>query len=218
LTARDFIDARIQRHFFASYLFAMYRLGETEFEDKEDPFPKGRVSFITIHQAKGLEFPIVILGGLYRQDRGPGKIEIIVRKKLKRKGEPLDRIVEFDNARLFYVALSRAQNILLLPNFSGRGQRMTPAFRELIEDGVPHIDTLDWGKADRPRQSEEDILGKSYSYTSDYLLYKRCPRQYMLFRKYGFVPARSALMLFGTLVHRTIEDLHNYLLEQRETD
>jgi len=217
LTARDFVDVRIQRHFFASYLFAMYRLGETEFEDKEDPFPRGRVSFITIHQAKGLEFPIVILGGLYRQEKAPGKVETIVRNDLKRTGEPLDRIVEFDNARLFYVALSRAQNILLLPNFSGRGQRRSPSFRDLIEEGIPNIDTLDWNNTDKPGKSEEDMLGKSYSYTSDYLLYKRCPRQYMLFRKYGFVPARSALMLFGTLVHRTIEDLHNYLLEERET-
>lgn len=215
LTARDFHDDRIQRHFFASYLFAMYRLGETEFEDKEDPFPKGRVSFITIHQAKGLEFPVVILGGLYRQNRGPGRIEEIVRNELKREGEPLDRISEFDNARLFYVALSRAQNILLLPRYSGRGQRIMPAFRELLTENIPHIDTIEWDKTEKPQIISEDKLGQSYSYTSDYLLYKRCPRQYMIFRKYGFVPARSQLMLFGSLVHQTIEDLHNHLLIEK---
>lgn len=215
LTARDFVDDRVQRHFFASYLYAMYRLGESEFEDKEDPFPKGRVSIITIHQAKGLEFPVVILGGLYRQDRGPGAIEKIVRNELKREGEPLERIVEFDNARLFYVALSRAQNILLLPRFSGPGQRMMSAFREVLTENIQHLDTIEWDKAERPKETEADELGHPYSYTSDYLLYKRCPRQYMLFRQYGFVPARSSVMFFGTLVHRTIEDLHNYLLAEK---
>jgi len=215
LTARDFQDDRVQTHFFASYLFAMYRLGESEFEDEEDPFPKGRVSIITIHQAKGLEFPVVILGGLYRQDRGPGTIEEIVRNELKRDGEPLDRIVEFDNARLFYVALSRAQNILLLPRFSGRGQRMMQAFREVLTENIQHLGTIEWDKAARPKETEADALGHPYSYTSDYLLYKRCPRQYMLFRKYGLVPARAQVTLFGSLVHQTIEDLHNYLLANK---
>ncbi len=212
LTAWDFIDDRIQRHFFMSYLFAMYRLGESEFEDKEDPFPKGRVSFITIHQAKGLEFPVVILGGLFRQDRGPGAIEEIVRNEVKPEGEPLNRISEFDSARLFYVALSRAQNLLILMRH--KGQRRIQSFKELLTEGIPHLDTIEWDKIEKYSESEGDTLGRAYSYTADYLFYKRCPRQYMVFRKYDFVPARSSLMLFGSLVHRTIEDLHNYLLAQ----
>lgn len=215
LTARDFHDNRIQRHFFASYLFAMYRLGESEFEDKEDPFPKGRVSIITIHQAKGLEFPVVILGGLYRQNRGPGTIEEIVRNELNRDGEPLDRIVDFDNSRLFYVALSRSQNILLLPRFKGRGQRMMPEFRGLLDENIQHLNTIEWDKMERPKPKETDEIGKPYSYSSDYLLYKRCPRQYMMFRKYDFVPARTQVMLFGSLVHQTIEDLHNFLIAKK---
>ena len=135
-----------------------------------------------------------------------------MRNELNRDGEPLDRIVDFDNARLFYVALSRAQNILLLPRFSGRGQRMTQEFRELLDENIQHLGTIEWGKAERPKPKETDEIGKPYSYTSDYLLYKRCPRQYMMFRKYGFVPARAQVTLFGSLVHQTIEDLHNFLL------
>jgi len=214
LTALDLTDDRLHRHFFMSYLFAMYRLGETEFEDKEDPFPKGRVSLITIHQAKGLEFPVVILGSLYRQNRGIDIIEKIVREELNKKGEPLDKMSEFDNLRLFYVALSRAQNVLLLPRFRGRGQRMTPAFREILEEDIPHLSTINWNQVKKPRKSTESV-GCSYSFTSDYLAYKRCSRQYMLFRKYGFVPARSQVMFFGSLVHQTIEDLHNHILLQK---
>ena len=61
----------------------------------------------------------------------------------------------------------------------------------------------------------KEDLGKSYSYTSDYLLYSKCPRNYMIFRKYGFVPSRSQTMFFGSLVHQTIEDLHHLLINQR---
>jgi DNA helicase-2/ATP-dependent DNA helicase PcrA len=58
-------------------------------------------------------------------------------------------------------------------------------------------------------------MPESYSYTGDFLLYQKCPRQYMLFRKYGFVPSRSQTMFFGSLVHQTLEDLHQQLIDYR---
>jgi len=63
---------------------------------------------------------------------------------------------------------------------------------------------------------EKEDLGKSYSYTADYLNYVKCPRQYMIMRKYGFVASRSQTMLFGSLVHQTIEDLHHLLINERK--
>jgi DNA helicase-2/ATP-dependent DNA helicase PcrA len=38
----------------------------------------------------------------------------------------------------------------------------------------------------------------------------------MVFRKYGFVPSRAQTMFFGSLVHRTLEDLHLELIHRRE--
>jgi DNA helicase-2/ATP-dependent DNA helicase PcrA len=37
----------------------------------------------------------------------------------------------------------------------------------------------------------------------------------MIFKKYGFVPSRSQTMLFGNLVHQTLEDLHQRLISGR---
>jgi len=65
---------------------------------------------------------------------------------------------------------------------------------------------------------EEDETPRSYSYTGDYLFYRRCPRQYMIFRKYGFVPSRSQTMMFGSLVHRTLDDLHQLLISRRSQE
>ncbi len=61
ISANLLIDDGFQHLFFGSYLYALFRLAESEYEDAEDPFPKGRIPFLTIHQAKGLEFPVVIL-------------------------------------------------------------------------------------------------------------------------------------------------------------
>lgn len=77
-------------------------------------FPTGRVALTTIHQAKGLEWPLVIVGSL--QDAG-GVDEVgtelepyFPRPTL----EPIERISHFDRMRQHYVAFSRARNLLVL--------------------------------------------------------------------------------------------------------
>lgn len=215
ISADILLENGFQRLLFGSYLYALFRLGESEYEDAEDPFPKGRIPFLTIHQAKGLEFPVVVFGNP-RKNARVQRVEEIVQPLLDRPGEPLHRMGEFDMMRLFYVALSRAKNLLVIPHWSSQGNWLSQPFRRVIEEGhftrIPDFDleTLP------PARLEQDELPKNYSYTSDYLLYKTCPRQYMIFRKYGFVPSRSQTMFFGSLVHQTLEDLHHYLIAQRE--
>jgi DNA helicase-2/ATP-dependent DNA helicase PcrA len=65
-------------------------------------------------------------------------------------------------------------------------------------------------------KEETHEIPRTYSYTADYLTFQKCPRQYMVFRKYGFVPSRSQMQFFGSLVHQTIEDLHQHLIAKRE--
>lgn len=200
--------------FFSSYSYALFRLGESEYENADDPFPKGRVPFLTIHQAKGLEFPIVVMGSLFKQDRGPSKREEIIRELLQKEGEPLDRIEEFDMMRMFYVALSRAKELLILPRYT-KGKAANEVFKDVINnDGLSTISDFKLKQLPKSPLIQDD-LGKTYSYTADYLNYLKCPRSYMIFRKYGFVPSRSQTMFFGSLVHKTIEDLHLYLIRQR---
>ncbi len=214
LSANFLSDNKFQRAFFISYLFALHRRGESEFEDAEDPFPKGRIPFLTVHQAKGLEFPVVVLGNPRKKTDQPQRVEEIITPLLKRRGEPLSRMAEFDALRMFYVALSRAKNLLVIAHYSGRGQCVNEPFATMLDDSfhrISHFDVDSLSKAEIAR----DELAKTYSYTGDFLLYKRCPRQYMAFRKYGFAPARSQTMFFGSLVHQTIEDLHQHLIALR---
>ncbi|RMH43956.1 MAG: ATP-dependent helicase [Gammaproteobacteria bacterium] len=216
ITADLLEEHKLTGIFFNSFLFALFRLGESEWENPEDPFPRGRIPFLTIHQAKGLEFPVVVLGNLYKQNRGAPQIEELVRPMLSRpQGEPLKRMTEFDIARMFYVALSRAQNLLVLAHFRGRGQNITTQFRPLLGDALPRIPDFDITTMPPATMRDEEVP-KVYSFTADYLLYQKCPRQYMIFRKFGFVPSRSQTMFFGSLVHRTLEDLHHELIRRRK--
>lgn len=214
ITADLLQDGMLSRLLFGSYLFALWRLGESEYEDREQPFPKGRIPFLTIHQAKGLEFPVVVLANPAKRDRGPQKTEVMVRPFLQREeGEPLDRMSEFDIMRMFYVALSRAQNLLVIAHLRGRGVSIHPSIRKRLEE-LPTPDELDVNTVPVSREDEDD-LPRFYSYTSDYLAYRRCPQQYMIFRKYGFEASRTQTAFFGSLVHRTLDDLHNRLIARK---
>ena len=60
-------------------------------------------------------------------------------------------------------------------------------------------------------------LKQSYAFTSDISKYERCSLEYKMFRELGFSEIRVGSTLFGTLVHQTIEDVHDAIL-RNETD
>ena len=200
--------------------------GIEEYEDDSEYAPSGCVSFMTIHQSKGLEFPIVIVGSL---DAVPRKqytdMEVMLEQEFSGREpfEPLDRIKTFDFWRLFYTAFSRAQNMLVLTcqenTPKGRGQRHVPSayFRPVYDTlkswrGL----TFDANTIDLADVKEVDIK-QSYSFTSDVLVFEGCPQQYRLFKDLEFSPVRTNAILFGTLVHQTIEDVHKAVLRGEES-
>lgn len=210
ITGSTLTDNRFGNTFFRSYCYALYRLQEGEYEDNEDPFPKGRIPFLTIHQSKGLEFPVVVMGSVYKEDREAPIIETVMRQYVRQSQEPLERMSELDNARMFYVGLSRAQNLLIIPRYT-HGKAMSEPFKRMVDlKSWVTTDTCDFN-ALPVADGDAEKLGGTYSYTSDYLAYLRCPRNYMIYKKYGFTASRGSTMLFGSLIHETIEDLHHYL-------
>ena len=199
--------------------------GIEEYEDESEYAPSGCVSFMTIHQSKGLEFPIVIVGSL---DAVPRKqytdMEVMLEREFSGRGpfEPMDRIKTFDFWRLFYTAFSRAQNMLVLTCQENtpkrRGQRYVPSayFRPVYDDLKSWRDLIfDPHTIDLADVKEMDIK-HSYSFTSDVLIFEGCAQQYRLFKDLEFAPVRTNAILFGTLVHQTIEDIHKAVLRGEE--
>lgn len=213
LRARDFRDSMISRHFWMGFIYVIYRRGEGEYEDEEMMFPKGRVPFLTIHQSKGLEFPVVVIGNPNRKDN-QNKMEGVMRTLVEREREPDTHSATYDSMRLFYVALSRAKHLCVIAHYSGHMHKSMKPFlsdsHEIVKR-LPHLETDHFPHV----QENNSALPKRYSYTSDYLAYKRCGRQYMLFRKYGFAPSQTRAQMFGSLVHRTIEEIHQRMIAMK---
>lgn len=221
LSGSSFLENDVAKSMFNSFLYMIYRRGETEYEDSEDPFPKGCVPFITIHQSKGLEFPVIILGTISHTSHEARPLDKLVRdiqnenQETPKICEPLDMMDTYDTMRMFYVALSRAKNLVAI-SWPKRA-RAFGYLKSYLEDG-DFLEKDEFNLDSLPEaENDNDQLARVYSYTADYLPYEQCPRNYMVFHKYGFVPSRSQTMFFGSLVHQTIEDLQNHLQSEGET-
>ena len=201
----------IRFHFFNSFLRFLYAGGINEYEDPDRPFPKGHVQIMTIHQAKGLEFPVVVVGSLTVSLSSPKQIDRRLGQFYHRPPfEPEERITLFDRMRLHYVAFSRPQKLLVLT-----AQDQPKGHFASIWQGLPQWPYVP--KESLVAQSfephERMPVKKTYSFTGDLKVYETCPRQYQFFREYDFTPSRSAEMYFGLLVHQTIEDIHRFALD-----
>ncbi len=218
LSGRNFDDDMFLNSFFYSFLYTLFRMNEGEYENEDTPFPSGSVPFLTVHQSKGLEFPVVVLGSVMHRHKDPRPLDVLVREMLEAKGqnnglnEPLNMMDDYDTMRMFYVALSRAKNLLVISQFQGPGQSTYPAFNGLFAQ--KSFNMLNNCKLEVPEEKVSDGKEeKVYSFKYDYIPYLTCPRNYMAFKKYGFVPSRSQTMFYGSLVLRTIRDLENFIKE-----
>ena len=207
------IDQTLER-FFNSYLRFLRQGGINEYEDETEYVPSGCVPFLTIHQSKGMEFPIVVVDSLYAT---PTKFDdetmLAVKDKYGARPafEPVDTIKYFDFWRLYYTAFSRAQDLLVLTHREGTrkiGKAFEAPYEELAEANPA---TFPFGEFRFHRVKDAD-LKPTFSFTSDVSLYEGCSLQYKFFRELEFSPVRVGATMFGKLVHQTIEDVHRAAL------
>lgn len=203
--------------FFNMYLRFLLDGGIDEFEDDSEYAPSGCVSFLTIHQSKGMEFPIVIVGslnGVPRMDKD--QITYVLENEFYHRSlfEPKELIKFFDFWRIYYTAFSRAQNLLVLTcrEKSGRGAEPSKYFKEFY-DKLPYYDDNEVDLNEFKFKEVKSVnLKESYSFTSHILLYENCSLQYKFYKELGFTPVRVGATIFGSLVHQTIEDIHRAAL------
>jgi len=198
-------------HFFNSFVRLLHDGGINEYEDPDQPFPKGHVQVMTIHQAKGLEFPVVVVGSLSTQLSSPKQIDRDLAPFYHRPPfEPENRITLFDRMRLHYVAFSRPQKLLVLTAHEPPKDHFAPIWQGLPQWPYVQKELL---AAQRFELRERMPVKKTYSFTGDLKIYETCRRQYQFFREYDFTPSRSAVIFFGLLVHQTIEEIHRIALD-----
>lgn len=210
------------RDLFNQFLRYLMDGGIDEYEDEAEYAPSGSVSFLTIHQSKGLEFPVVVVGSLWTTPRKNYKpLDEILESNgyLSRPPfEPLSQIKYYDFRRLFYTAFSRAQNLLVLAAHlrDGRWRVPSKSFKPYF-DGIPSWRSPQFNPEKIPLATIREIeFKREYSFTSHLLLYENCAEQYRFFKELEFAPVRTNPILFGTLVHQTIEDIHKTVLRGEE--
>ncbi len=213
---------KLASDFFDRLLSLLYEDGSiNQYENPEQPFPEGHVPIITIHQAKGLEFPVVVVGSLDKEIQGSDAIDRQLRSFYRRSkpesdlsilSEPDQDIPTFDFLRLYYVAFSRAMHLLVL---TGNQHKRPSATFEKILRGLPQWRTI------QPHLSGIEVLPPNkwavpkprYSFTGHIRMYETCPRQYQFYREYKFVPSRPEDTFLGLLIHQTIEKIHRIALD-----
>jgi DNA helicase-2/ATP-dependent DNA helicase PcrA len=212
-----YINVNTER-LFNLYLKLLYDGGISEYEDDAEYAPSGCVSFMTIHQSKGMEFPIVFADSL---GNGPRKTYKEFMNSVEEKYfhrpvfEPYDEMKFFDFWRLYYTAFSRAQDLLVLTCNEDKG---TPSkfFKDIYDDlHSVNSEIFDLSEFDFHTVKKVNIKD-TFSFTSHITVYETCALQYKFYKELEFMPIRENAMVFGTLVHETIEDIHRAVIRKEE--
>jgi DNA helicase-2/ATP-dependent DNA helicase PcrA len=170
------------------------------------------VQIMTIHQAKGLEFPIVFLPSLVE-----GRFPSVMMGRRQSWYVPADLFDpgryegrEPDEARLFYVALTRAKELVILTWFKATEKRAAQPSRFLkgplkAEPTLPGPFGSGRPIVSAPKSAAESgILETDFSTLT---LYASCGRRYWLREVCGFQPPRVPELGFGRLIHHVLAEL-----------
>ena len=198
----------LPEEFFNIYLKYLYEDGVGEYEDESEYSPSGCISFMTIHQSKGLEFPVVVVGSLGNRPRKENDSLLFsaeCRFFNRESFEPIEDIKYFDFWRLYYTAFSRAQNLLVLAAKSTKNKY----FGRYIES-LPDVSCFE---SNVKFESVKEVNYKHvYSFTSHISVYDSCPVQYKFYKEYGFAQNKIFHTSVGSLVHATLEDMNKCII------
>jgi DNA helicase-2/ATP-dependent DNA helicase PcrA len=167
------------------------------------------VDVLTVHQAKGLEWPIVFLPSLVKgrfpsQRAGQAQTWLIpetlfsaTTRARYEGGDPEER-------RLFYVATTRARDALYLSHFRKklRGFSRSPYLDELLDGPSPEPITLPLpGPPETSAQKEPPPLEIAFS---DLARVEDCGHAYRLGNGFGFEQSLAPELGYGRAVHHVL--------------
>ena len=205
----------------------------------DSPADEEAVSVLTVHKAKGLEFPVVFLAGL-TEGRFPSRDRrhrLSMPEALRLRSD-IEEVAWAEERRLCYVAMTRARDELVLSSShetaSGRRRRVSPFIQEALDQPEPAIlpaaagglaeliAALDGNRQPAAAQpspppvkvapGEPTSLSLSYSQVDDYL---SCPLKYRLRHIVRIpTPPHHALIL-GNALHQAVAAFHTARIRGR---
>jgi ATP-dependent DNA helicase UvrD/PcrA len=223
--------------FLAPHLATLVESGDDPPTGDPDP-DVDAVAVMTVHKAKGLEFPVVFLPGLVA-DRFPARAR---RDPLALPVELVDEVLPEgdvhlqEERRLFYVAMTRARDELILTHASaataGAARRISPFVLEALDlpstavsgqgrgavrTAVERIVAAE-GQAAAPepeRRPVEGPLTLSHSAIDDYLT---CPARYRFSHVLRVPTAPHHALVYGSALHKAVQEFHRAQARGRTMD
>ncbi len=198
-------------------------LGESPLAADSDWGEVNAVNIMSVHSAKGLEFPVVFLVNLVSQ-RFPTierREQIPIPEELIKEILPTGDYHLEEERRLFYVGMTRAKDKLYLTaaNYYGEGKRdkkLSPFIHESL--GEIHVNEkqkekkeksfLDYGSPKIEDKIEKKNLEINYLSYSQIETFKVCPLHYKL-RYILKIPTQpTASLSFGISMHNTLLEFY----------
>ncbi|HEV8545341.1 MAG TPA: ATP-dependent DNA helicase [Candidatus Limnocylindrales bacterium] len=186
------------------------------------------VAVLTVHKAKGLEFPVVFMPGLVagrfptHSRREPLSLPLDLVREILPEGD----VQLQEERRLFYVGMTRARDELILSHAADYGggiaRRLSPFVLEALDlpavgptggTGTAASPALERIGTFEPRQPEPEVrrgpveepLMLSFYAVDDYLT---CPLKF----KYGHVLrvplAPHHALIYGSALHKAVQEFH----------
>lgn len=183
------------------------------------------VQIMTVHQAKGMEFPVVFVPGLVN-NRFPSKrpggrqwYHVIPRNAVVGADRYLGTVD--DERRLFYVALTRSKKYLFC-TWAPEGKRgydnPSPFLREFVAGGyaLTKEPKLPAPPAIEPRPAvERTEIALTFS---ELKYFFECPYQFKLRFLYGFNPGYNERLGYGKSLHDALAEVHRRVLDGERID
>jgi DNA helicase-2/ATP-dependent DNA helicase PcrA len=213
--------------FLARHLRTLIEAGDDPATADIDP-DADAVSVLTVHKAKGLEFPVVFLPGLVT-DRFPARARpdpLSLPLELVRETLPEGDFALQEERRLFYVAMTRARDELILSHAAdyggARARRVSPFVLEALDlpvaAGTPGAGArkatagerlATWDAGSEPAQAEriagDEPLTLSFYAVDDYLT---CPLKYKYAHIVRVPLAPHHSIIYGSALHQAVQEFH----------
>jgi DNA helicase-2/ATP-dependent DNA helicase PcrA len=206
-------------------------LGESPLATDTDWTGINAVNILTVHSAKGLEFPVVFLVNLVSQ-RFPSmerREQIPIPEELIKEVLPMGDYHMEEERRLFYVGMTRAKDKLFLTaaDYYGEGKRdkklspfiMEALGKKVVESGKQNVISekqlsfLDFSTHRSQIINHESPLHINYLSYSQIDTFKVCPLHYKLKYILKIPAAPSAALSFGTSMHAVMRDFYRQVKE-----